>query len=612
MRELAHKLFLGIKQHSWDEQDNEIIKDLTKLNALSQKNGITKLKNDILVANVHKNKKHFGFLSSPFLSEDLYIKAKDLHGAQDGDTVLVQKKAWRFSVIYVFKTHKTRTGLFDARLNSVNEFLTGKEIGCNTANAKLQDGDVVRIYNGQIKETLGNVSDGSVFEKIIFSIFDRTQNFSKACEEECTQLKQNTSSRKDLSTLDFITIDPKTAKDFDDAIYYDEKKSTLYVAIADVSAYVKEGSQIDKEAYERGFSVYFAHKSVPMLPRTLSEDLCSLKEGVARSVFVCQMKFDGTQILHYEIYEAVIKSKKRFSYEQIDDIYNSNKKTFAFLAPLRDLVVNIRKERLKKGLSFHVKEFELSVDENLDIIDTASSEETFSHQLVEECMLCANICASQYFERGIFRVHPPIKIRALREIIDTLAQNGIRPKRALNVRTQIRLIQEEAEKKDVREFVDTQLIRSFKRAFYSHTNEGHFALGFMRYTHFTSPIRRYSDLCLHRYLKAIINKDNEAIKRIAKELSIYAYSLSLKEDQTNKMMRLHDDFLYTKWASNNIQASFDAQLIETNDETSSLRLENGARVFCVHKNRMHLGQNQKLKITHIDMLTAKIYGQIDV
>lgn len=229
----------------------------------------------------------------------------------------------------------------------------------------LPDGSVLKInnLNNEIIEVLGVLSDPSVDEKISLSIYNKQDNFALACENEARAYGDSVDismykERVDLSDLAFCTIDPDDAKDYDDAIFYDEKENALYVAIADVSEYVQAYSATDKAAKFRGFSIYFPHKCVPMLPRNLSENICSLKLDAYRLAFIFKLSFDvNFNVIKDELFEGVIKSRARLTYGLVDEVLKGkknlpNQNIQNFLLKLAKITEILRKKRLLKGFDF--------------------------------------------------------------------------------------------------------------------------------------------------------------------------------------------------------------------------------------------------------------------
>lgn len=358
--------------------------------------------------------------------------------------------------------------------------------------------------------------------------------------------------RVDLSKLDFITIDPSDAKDHDDAIYYDEKSKVLYVAIADVSEYVLPKTVLDEEAKQRLFSLYFPHKCHPMLPQELSENLCSLKANELKLALVCEIHFCATSSRKItpkstKIYEALITPKANVSYEYIDsllDTLESAKKSI--FKPLKNLAnprwilsfwhiaSGLKNERLKKGFDFFTKERKMTLDKEGEIESIRTILPTRAHSLIEEAMLLANVSVAMALDsalggKGIYRTHnPPTKDR-LHALFGEIAQLGytIKKSRAKkpqndyskNIHSQIAHLQSLASTQKEKEIIDRLIIKSQKEARYDYSKNEHFGLGFEAYTHFTSPIRRYSDILAHRLIKLLLRSSGTLDISFAKNLS---------------------------------------------------------------------------------------------
>lgn len=322
-------------------------------------------------------------------------------------------------------------------------------------------------------------------------------------------------NRKDLRHIPIITIDGATAKDFDDAVFTEIKPNGfhLYVAIADVSHYVKPGSAIDKDAYERGTSVYFPNFVVPMLPEALSNGLCSLNPHVPRLALVAEMNFDFEgQMMNSNFFEAVIESQARVTYGEAQEVVDGVEiQKFSHVKEniLRcaDLAKVLMARRFKEGsLDLEVPETELIIDGTGEPIDIIKSERLFAHRLIEELMLAANVAVAKYLSSkeipSLYRVHEPpdpMKMSLLQKFIGQLGSKanfaGDKLQKKLT-----RALQEFANKPEA-SVVHILTLRSMSQAKYTIENLGHFGLGFDFYTHFTSPIRRYPDLIVHRLIK---------------------------------------------------------------------------------------------------------------
>ncbi len=383
-------------------------------------------------------------------------------------------------------------------------------------------------FTGEVVEIIGDIEDALNDIKRVVVAQNIPEEFAPETLEEAKSFAANPGEedfkgRKDIRNIDIITIDGATAKDFDDAVYVEmtARGFHLIVAIADVSHYVKPGTSMDKDAYERGTSVYFPNFVIPMLPEALSNGLCSLNPHVPRLALVADMHFDFTGVMtESSFYEGVIESKARVTYGQAQEIIDNPEgdsethKKFAHvhenIMRCADLAKVLMAKRFKEGsLDLEVPETELVIDGSGEPVDVIKSERLFAHRLIEEMMLAANVAVAKEFAKkeipAIYRTHEPpdpLKIAMLEKFMSSFGGHvhlgGERLQKKLT--------------KALHEFtneVQAQVIhmltlRSMSQAKYTLDNIGHFGLGFDFYTHFTSPIRRYPDLIVHRLLKQTI------------------------------------------------------------------------------------------------------------
>lgn len=411
-------------------------------------------------------------------------------------------------------------------------------------------------------------------------------------------------NRVDLRELDFCTIDPKTAKDHDDAIYYDVDENILYVAIADVSSYVKEGSALDKEAYKRAFSVYFPNKVLPMLPFSLSAGICSLKPNEIRHAFVCKIYFNKDHsIKKSEFLEAIIESKNNFAYEYIDALIEK-KQLNKNLKALLNITQRLRKKRLLNGFDFRNTEYRLILDKDENLVDYEEETNTISHHLVEECMLLANKEAAKKLGRiGIFRIHEEPDIKKIDTLIEKLQDFGLYIKKKANLHATILDMQKRAQNLGIEAEVDKLIIESQQQARYSNKKSKHFGLGFSDYSHFTSPIRRYADLVLHRILKTDIIPQN--IEEICVHISDTEREIAL-------MVWDLEDRKYARWAKSKISQTFKAKVIDNSDDPKIELNESmpGLRARVTNYAGEKLFSKVIVKITHSDFISKNIECKI--
>lgn len=421
-------------------------------------------------------------------------------------------------------------------------------------------------------------------------------------------------NRMDLRALPFCTIDPIHAKDFDDAIYFDTEKRELYVAIADVSEYVYAYSAIDKEARSRGFSIYFPHIAIPMLPRPLSENICSLKPHLDRLAYCFKITLDlDCKVVKEELFETIINSKRRFNYDEVDEILiqKPDLKELSWLYKLFEITKTLRKNRLKNAFEFRTEELRMNLDENLSLQSTIFEKDTPSHNLIEDCMLLANKAAAKLIDVGVFRNHSSADMKKIDRLLNELLELGIDVKLKPNLPELIRDIQALADELGLRAEVDKLIIKAQKKAEYSSENGGHFGLGFDKYSHFTSPIRRYSDLILHRLLKAKQKKDEKLFNYLLLNIQSTCENLSVLEREADKVAYDFMDRKFARWAAKNIGKKFKALIVQ-NDGICIAKLDDeikGADII-LYDTRVNLLESVEVQILEADIIMAKIYAKI--
>jgi ribonuclease R len=638
------KLSKGIDRKDLIKSDLEFVEKLVRLKAVKQKDGIYKVDSKYRFGVVDVARTGTGYLSEFGAkgAKDLVIEPFDLMGATKGDIVVAKrvfKKGGRpkAKVIQVlkkeFETFVAYTKVVDDQVLGFN-IKTDLPVTLAASQKSLKalpEGTVFKIDNTTniILEVLGVLSDPKVDEKISLALYDKKEFFSDKAELEAKSYgdsvdKSMYPDRVDLTHLPFCTIDPPTAKDFDDAIYFDKEESALYVAIADVSEYVTEDGAIDKEAKQRGFSIYFPHKSIPMLPRALSENICSLKPEVDRLAFVYKITVDekNIRVIKEQMIEAVIHSKRRYTYDKIDMFLSGDfsqkdevdDTILEYLLPLNKLLGKFRAKRVAKGCEFRSTDFSMRVDENQNLIDIKQEHETPSHSLIEDAMLLANKAAANALalDRGIFRVHDQPSLERIEEMMDDLAIIGVYAEVSENIYDTIKALQKSADEKGLREEVDKLIIKAQKQAIYSHENRGHFGLGFDEYTHFTSPIRRYSDLIVHRLLKAKKRGDKKLQEYLLKNIEIIATRVSELERESAKVAWDYADRKYARWAADHIGEIVSATVVDS-DRTPIAKVDEGiaegARIFLIDSD-CELFEHVRIEILESFITTAKIVGTI--
>ena len=385
---------------------------------------------------------------------------------------------------------------------------------------------------GRIKEVLGEIDDPGMEIEVAVRKYGVPHEFSEAALAQARALPDKVrpadkKHRIDLTDVPLVTIDGEDARDFDDAVYCEPAKVgrgkgwRLLVAIADVSHYVETGEAIDIDAYERATSVYFPRRVIPMLPEKLSNGLCSLNPEVERLCMVCDMLINAQGDIHaYQFYPAVMFSHGRLTYTEVAAILQNTRgheaQQRAALVPhllnLHDVYRALLEARQRRGaVDFETTETQIVCNEVGQIETIVPRTRNDAHRLIEEAMLAANVCSAEFIQHGkhpgLFRVHEgptPLKIDILRQYLKALAL----PYSVSDEPTPLEFQQIAAATGDRPDAlqIHQMLLRSMSQAIYSPNNEGHFGLAFEAYTHFTSPIRRYPDLLVHRVIKCILGE----------------------------------------------------------------------------------------------------------
>ncbi|AYO21626.1 ribonuclease R [Vibrio owensii] len=410
-----------------------------------------------------------------------------------------------------------------------NEHKAGARMG-NVVVIEITDrGSRSRGMMGKVVEVLGENMAPGMETQIAIRTHQIPHDWPAAVDKQIENLGEEVpeeakEGRVDLRDLPLVTIDGEDARDFDDAVYCEKKKSggwRLWVAIADVSYYVRTDSALDKEAINRGNSVYFPSQVVPMLPEVLSNGLCSLNPQVDRLCMVCEMTISETgKLSGYKHYEAVMNSHARLTYSKVGAILEGDEElrmryhaVVPHLEELHAMYKVLKEARDNRGaIEFETVEakFIFNADRKIESIEPVIRND--AHKIIEECMILANIASASYVEKAkepaLYRVHESpgeLRLQGFRDFLSELGldlKGGLEP----SPTDYADLVKQIAERQD-KELIQTMLLRSMKQAVYNADNAGHFGLALKRYAHFTSPIRRYPDLLLHRAIKYLIAKE---------------------------------------------------------------------------------------------------------
>ncbi|MCC6473371.1 MAG: ribonuclease R [Burkholderiales bacterium] len=531
------------------ERDGQVIRNRKDALLLPQKA-------DLAAGRVEGHPDGYGFFLPDDGGESWHIAQREMRKALHGDRVMARPAGFdrrgrrEGAIVEVIEpAHQTLVG----RLSQEAGFLVftpaerriGQEVlvaAREARGAKAGQVVVVRLLSrpspeavdaghpaplaGRVEEVLGNVADPGIEIEVALRKHELPFEFSPQARAQATRLpaavrKADAQGREDLRALPLATIDGETAKDFDDAVYCEAagRGWRLLVAIADVSHDVPDGDALDADARDRGTSVYFPRRVIPMLPERLSNGLCSLNPEVDRLCVACDMSVSAAGAVRgYRFYPAVMRSRARLTYTAVAQALAEPAGRAARaiaplmepLARLREVYAALARARKRRGaIDFETVETRFAFDEHGHLARIERVERNDAHRLIEECMLAANVCASDFL-RGrehpvLYRVHEgptPEKLEALKGFLKSfgLALGGGAEPRALDY---AKLLDSVRDRPDV-QLLQTVLLRSLRQALYSPENAGHFGLAYESYTHFTSPIRRYPDLLAHRAIKAAL------------------------------------------------------------------------------------------------------------
>lgn len=548
---------------------------------------------DVMLGTINANPKGFGFVILDEGGKDLRLSAYQMkqtfHGDrvkarmidQRGDSEIVEVLEGRKSVVgrLHIGTNKSWIVVDDKRIcnniiitnvgaDNKNEQIVVVEITKRPTLKELAEGEIIQILGDYMDE--GVETEAALYRNGIPLDFS-AESLAQTAQLPTEVTTEDRQGRIDITNMKLVTIDGEDSRDFDDAVYAEPSNNgwKLVVAIADVSHYVEEGTALDTDAIERGNSVYFPRRVIPMLPEEISNGLCSINPDVERLCMACEMNIDPEgNLIDYKFYSAVMFSHARLTYTKVGKILEDHDQALTQeyaavmdnLNTLYALYKALKEARARRGvMDFDRIETQILFDDNGKIENIVATSRNDAHKLIEECMLMANQATAKYLAKNeedfLYRVHPKPtaeKVEATRQFLTAVGltlEGGDQPETVHFAK-----VLEDAKGRDDENIIKTVVLRTMKQAIYTPANEGHFGLAFEDYTHFTSPIRRYPDLLVHRAIKRVIAKNT---RKPSKRMSQLGAELSITERRAIEATRDVEQWLKCEYMRDKVGETFD-------------------------------------------------------
>lgn len=566
----------------------------------------------------------FGFVTQEY-DDDIYIESKFNLGAMNGDLVLAKitkestaGKSKEGEIIKILKRNTSKIvgrfiksrnfGFVEAIDKKIDDIYIPKKYATNVKDGQFVEVEILKYATDTSKaegRILSIVSSGNTVKSEVEALYksfglDNLENFNKDIKSELENIPNKVKPedkvyREDRTNRKVYTIDGDDAKDLDDGVFVEkinDDKYILSVYIADVSNYVKDGTALDDEAIKRGTSIYIPGTVLPMLPKKLSNGICSLNEGVERLSLAIDMQIDGNgNIVKSNIFKTVIKVTKRMTYDKVFKVIsndNSVKKEYGpyinDILIMKELAVILNNRRKELGsINFDIPDTKVVLDDNQNVIDIKPYNKTIANDIIEEFMLAANMTVAKTFYflnlPFIYRIHEKPDEEKLRELNEVLANYKKRIKGIKNVKPKVlSKILDEFDNEEEKQIVSTYMLRTLKLAKYSEECQGHFGLAAKYYCHFTSPIRRYPDLFIHRvisdYIASNYNLSDELMSKYLVQARKYAITSSEAEKQATNIERDFDELYKVIYMKNYIDKEFEAVVSSVTSFGMFVKLEN--------------------------------------
>lgn len=566
----------------------------------------------------------FGFVTQEY-DDDIYIESKFNLGAMNGDLVLAKitkestaGKSKEGEIIKILKRNTSKIvgrfiksrnfGFVEAIDKKIDDIYIPKKYATNIKDGQFVEVEILKYATDTSKaegRILSIVSSGNTVKSEVEALYksfglDNLENFNKDVKSELENIPSKVKPedkiyREDRTNRKVYTIDGDDAKDLDDGVFVEkinDDKYILSVYIADVSNYVKDGTALDDEAIKRGTSIYIPGTVLPMLPKKLSNGICSLNEGVERLSLAIDMQIDRNgNIVKSNIFKTVIKVTKRMTYDKVFKVIsndNSVKKEYGpyinDILIMKELAVILNNRRKELGsINFDIPDTKVVLDDNQNVIDIKPYNKTIANDIIEEFMLAANMTVAKTFYflnlPFIYRIHEKPDEEKIRELNEVLANYKKRIKGIKNVKPKVlSKILDEFDNEEEKQIVSTYMLRTLKLAKYSEECQGHFGLAAKYYCHFTSPIRRYPDLFIHRvisdYIASNYNLSDELMSKYLVQARKYAITSSEAEKQATNIERDFDELYKVIYMKNYIDKEFEAVVSSVTSFGMFVKLEN--------------------------------------
>ena len=645
------------------ERDGQVVYTRRKCYALPEKF-------DMVKGSVIAHRDGYGFLRVEGKPEDYFLSHEQMKKVLQGDVILAQP----INSQYRGKTEARVVRILEPRTNQiVGRYFIEQGVGfvvpddsrlnfdiliAGKPNRTVRMGSVVVVELqqrperrqkavGVIKEVLGEIMGTNLAIDISLRNHEIPYEFPKVVEKEASKFSEQVpesakKGRKDLRELPLVTIDGEDARDFDDAVYCQKNRGggyRLWVAIADVSYYVRPTKGLDKEACLRGTSVYFPSRVVPMLPEVLSNGLCSLNPQVDRLCLVCEMTVSNKgRLTGYQFYEAVMNSHARLTYTKVAKILEGDKELrehYRELVPhlenlygLYKVLDNARVARGAIGFESEEPKFIFNADKRIESIELVQRNE--AHKIIEECMILANVAAAKLVINAeipsLFRVHDRPDEDRMNNLRSILSELGLSLGGGANPTPKdIAKLMVDVEARPDHEMLQTVILRSMKQAIYDPENRGHFGLALDEYAHFTSPIRRYPDLLLHRAIKWVLANEQHKTSKTGghryttSEMLYFGEHCSMTERRADEAVRDVVDWLKCDYMQDHVGEVFNGTISSVVNFGFFVRLddlfidglvhvsslENDYYIYDASRNRL-IGENTRFTYRLGDKVQVKV------